>query len=351
MADLAKRFLQNPIITPADISPSRLDMEVVCVMNPGVFLFDEKTWLVLRVAERPLPKPGRVSIPVMDDHGRIKIISYPEHDPKIDCDDPRYIIYDDVYYLSTISHLMLVSSADGVHFTEPPDYPTRHYGTDHLESYGIEDCRVTELNGSYLLTYSQVSAHGVGVGLMQTKDWKSFDKTGMAFLPTNKDCAIFGEKIDNKYFCFSRPSSSIIGGHYIWLSSSPDLAHWGDHYCLLKSRPGMWDSERVGAGAAPIRTKEGWLAIYHGADETDRYCLGAILLDLKDPRRIIARSDEPIMEPIMEYERAGFFGNVIFSTGHLVNGDIITMYYGASDMVVCMANLSIQEILDTLSVQ
>jgi len=107
----------------------------------------------------------------------------------------------------------------------------------------------------------------------------------------------------------------------------------------------MWDSSRIGAGAAPIYTKQRWLEIYHGADQNSRYCLGALLLDLDEPWKVLARSAEPIMEPLAEYERKGFFGNVVFTNGHLVNGDEITLYYGASDSVICGAKLSLEAIL------
>lgn len=90
--------------------------------------------------------------------------------------------------------------------------------------------------------------------------------------------------------------------------------------------------------------------IYHGATKENRYCLGAILLDLEDPSKVIARSDEPIMEPIAEYEQTGFFGNVVFTNGHIVKGDTIQMYYGASDEFVCEANFSIKEILNHLNI-
>jgi predicted GH43/DUF377 family glycosyl hydrolase len=125
--------------------------------------------------------------------------------------------------------------------------------------------------------------------------------------------------------------------------------HWGGHRCLARTRPGMWDSARVGAGAAPIRTSAGWLEIYHGADEKNRYCLGALLLDLNDPWKVLARSESPIMEPAAQYERTGFFGDVIFTNGHLVDGDKLTIYYGASDSVVCGAHLSITEILKSVA--
>ena len=143
----------------------------------------------------------------------------------------------------------------------------------------------------------------------------------MIFPPHNKDCAIFSEQIGGRYYALHRPSSPTIGGNYIWLAESPDLVHWGNHRCLAHSRPGMWDSARVGAGAAPIRTPEGWLEIYHGADANNRYCLGALLLDLESPWKVLARSSEPIMEPLAEYERTGFFGNVVFTNGHVVDGD------------------------------
>ena len=94
----------------------------------------------------------------------------------------------------------------------------------------------------------------------------------------------------------------------------------------------------------------GWLEIYHGANEDNRYCLGALLLDHNDPSIVLARSAEPIVEPTAEYEKTGFFGNVVFTNGHLVDGDEITIYYGASDEVICAGKLSINEILSSLHV-
>ena len=88
--------------------------------------------------------------------------------------------------------------------------------------------------------------------------------------------------------------------------------------------------------------------IYHGADSSNRYCLGAMLLDLKDPSRVLARSSEPIMEPVVPYEQTGFFGNVVFTNGQIVDGDTVHIYYGASDEVICKADFSIKEILAML---
>lgn len=113
-------------------------------------------------------------------------------------------------------------------------------------------------------------------------------------------------------------------------------------------RPGRWDSARVGAGAAPIGTPEGWLEIDHGANGEHRYCLGALLLDLESPWKVLARSREPIREPVADSERTGFFASVVFPNGHVVDGDTVTLYSGASDSVICGARLSLREILQTL---
>jgi len=126
------------------------------------------------------------------------------------------------------------------------------------------------------------------------------------------------------------------------------FAALGQSSMLATTRQAMWTSARLGSGAAPIKTEKGWLEIYHGANEDNRYCLGALLLDLRDPSMVIARSEQPIMEPIADYEQVGFFGNVVFTNGHDVEGDAIHLYYGASDEVICRADFSIKEILNSL---
>ncbi len=345
---MANRFIQNPLLTPKDIKPSQEGFVIECVLNPGVFKFEGKIWLLLRVAERPIQKQGIVSLPILTGDGRMEILSFATNDPHLNLSDARMVSYKGKTYLSTLSHLRLVCSEDGIHFYEPDSMLTKLFGIGALETFGIEDCRVSLIEGVFNLTYTQVSESGVGVGLMQTKNWQDFDRVGMILPPHNKDCALFEEKIDNKYYCLHRPSGIALGGNFIWIASSNDLFQWGNHHCIVQTRKDMWDSARVGAGAAPIKTDEGWLAIYHGADQHNRYALGVILLDLNNPTKVLARSIEPLMEPTEPYELTGFFGNVIFTNGHIVEGDEITMYYGASDEVICGATLSIQKILSDL---
>ena len=287
-----------------------------------------------------------ISFPIIDSAGNQKILEFDKGDPLLDLSDARTLKHGDNEYLTTLSHLRIVESDDGIHF--------RENGYQHLtgegehEIFGIEDCRVTEIGGTYYLTFTQVSPHGVGVGMRSTQDWKNFVRHGMILPAHNKDCALFPEKIQGKYYTLHRPSSPSLGGNYIWIAESDDLVHWGNHRCIAHSRNGTWDSARVGAGASPIRTSDGWLEIYHGADDDHRYCLGALLLDIDEPWKVLARSQAPIMEPIATYECDGFFGNVVFTNGHIVDGDVLTIYYGASDTVVCGARFSIQKILQTL---
>lgn len=347
MKDQAQRFIENPLLSPADLKPSRAGLEISCLLNPGVFTFEEKTWLLVRVAERPAQQEGIISFPVLKDDG-IEIIEIPANDPELNADDPRVIRYKGIDYLTTLSHLRLLRSDDGVRFYEPEGYPILQ-GETLQEAFGIEDCRVTLLEDTYYLTYTAVSEQGVGVGMRKTKDWKHFESEGMIIPPHNKDCAIFEEKINGKFYALHRPSSVDIGGNYIWIAESPDGIHWGKHKCIITTRKGSWDSARVGAGAAPIKTEKGWLEIYHGANAAHQYCLGAFLLDLNDPSIVIARSENPIMIPSTTYELSGFFGHVVFTNGHVVKGDELTIYYGAADEFVCGAKFSIAEILNALS--
>lgn len=342
---MIKRFAENPVLTPADVIPTRPDLSVECLLNPGAFEYRGKIGLLLRVAERPVQEEGYLSTPVLDpvSEGGIRILRFRKDDPLLCSSDPRGFSYDGRAYLTTLSHLRLAWSADGVHFQVDPKPTLAGLGT--LEGFGIEDCRVEFVEGRYWLTFTAVSEFGCGVGLISTADWVSFERHGLIFPPHNKDCALFPEKVGGFHWALHRPSGVDLGGHYIWLAQSPDLLHWGNHTCIATTRPGMWDSQRVGGGGAPIRTEKGWLAIYHGADENSRYCLGGLLLDLDNPRNVLARSRLPLMEPDAAYERQGFFGDVVFTNGHLVRGDEITLYYGASDNVICGARASVSTLL------
>ena len=344
--DIAKRNEQNPILRPNDFEPAIKGMEIACLLNPGVFRLNGKIGLIIRVAERPRQQEGKVSFPVYTKEG-FKVLEFDKNDPDLDLSDPRVINYKGHDYLTTLSYFRLAFSEDGAHFSEDGAFPPI-FGSRKSESFGIEDCRVATMSDGYFLTFTEVSPVAVGVGMMHTKDFRHFTHEGMIFPPHNKDCALFEEKIGDMYYAFHRPSSPELGGNFMWIAESPDRIHWGRHTCIATTREGHFDSARLGAGAPPIRTSEGWLEIYHGATQENRYCLGAMLLDINDPTKVIARTEEPIMAPIAPYEQTGFFGNVVFTNGHIVDGDNIHLYYGASDEVICQADLSISEIMKIL---
>jgi predicted GH43/DUF377 family glycosyl hydrolase len=351
MTDLARRFPENPILAPSDLQASAPGLHIACLLNPGVFRFNNKIWLLVRVAERPQQTEVHVSFPVLTHNGKTQIIEIALDDADLIKTDTRVVNYKGVDYLTTLSHLRLLCSEDGINFHEPEGFEPL-VGSGNLETFGIEDCRVTYLDEQYYLTFTAVSENGVGVGLRTTNDWLSFEHKGMILPPHNKDCAIFEEKIKGMYYALHRPSSVDLGGNYIWLAQSPDGVHWGNHRCIVKTRKDNWDSARVGAGASPIKTEKGWLEIYHGANKEHRYCLGALLLDIEDPAIVIARTIDPIMVPSEPYELTGFFGHVVFTNGHIVqpDGDTITIYYGAADEFVCGAHFSLREIFAALGV-
>lgn len=345
--DIANRFKENPLILPAEIKPGRADMTVEGLLNPAAFRFQKKVWMLVSVVERPVQKAGHISLPVLDE-GEMSVVHCEQNDVQIDDKDPGKVLYRERVYSTTITHLRLLCSDDGRSFHAAEGYEP-FFGIDQMEAHGISDCRVTEIDDLFYLSYVMSSSFGHGVGMSQTRDWKRYERRGMIFPHGNMGCAIFEEKIRGRYFALHHPAGPSPDGNFIWLAESPDLIHWGNHKCIATSRKNMWDCNGVRASASPIRTPGGWLVIYHGADREYRYCLGALLLDTRDFGRVIARSESPFMEPSEAYEMNGTSASSIFSNGYLVVGDKILLYYGSSEGAVCGAELSIDEILKSLS--
>jgi len=149
------------------------------------------------------------------------------------------------------------------------------------------------------------------------------------------------------FVCRHRPYKSEFNPSSIWTAYSPDLFCWGYHSQTLRPTPGTWEGDRVGCGAPPIRTKAGWLEIYHTADEKGRYSLAAMLSDLEYPERVLSRSSRPVLEPEADYELEGFFENCIFSNGAIVEDDgAMIIYYGAADKVCAAALTTVDEMVE-----
>jgi len=342
------RSPQNPIIEPKDVKPSRDDFEIIGVFNTGVTRLQDEVILLLRVAERPISKnPDIIPTAVYDvAEGEFAKRQFSKNDPENDFSDPRLIITPDQTYLSSISHLRLARSTDGVNF-QIEDTPTIPAANEY-ETFGIEDPRITFIDGRYYFTYVAVCPFGVTTCLASTKDFSFFERHGVIFCPENKDVVLFPEKIDDKYYALHRPDSPLFRKHDIWVAESFDLYCWGNHRYLMGPRTNHWDEIKVGASAVPFKTDQGWLEIYHGADRNNRYCLGAVLLDTDEPWKIVARLEEPILEPQTDYEIEGFFGNVVFNCGLLYEEDKLKIYYGVADTAVCYAEVALKDVLEHL---
>jgi predicted GH43/DUF377 family glycosyl hydrolase len=194
-----------------------------------------------------------------------------------------------------------------------------------------------------------VSGGGIATGLASTADFNTVTRRGIIFPPSNRDVALFPQRINGLYTCYHRPMPGEFGGYSIWLATSPDLVRWGDHRLVLQGSKTGWDSGRVGGGAPPVWTERGWLSIYHAADRQHRYCLGAFLAAHDDPANVIARSETPVFAPETPYETGGFFPNVVFTCGVTVTGDVLRMYYGASDDTVALAEASLTALVASLT--
>jgi len=343
------RCPKNPVIRPEYVKPSRDNFEVIGVFNAGVTRLENEVLLLLRVAERPISEhPDVVSVAIYNAiQGKIVIKNFSKDDPDNNFSDPRLIIRPAETYLTSISHLRVARSSDGVNF-DIQERAAMAPASDY-EAFGIEDPRISLIEGTYYISYVAVCPFGITTCLASTRDFRSFERHGVLFCPENKDVALFPERIDGKYYALHRPVSNLFENHDIWIADSSDLTHWGNHRYLMSPRAGYWDEIKIGASAVPFKIEQGWLEIYHGADRNNRYCLGAVLLDAGDPGRIIARAKDPILEPEADYETAGFFGNVVFSCGLLCEEDKLKIYYGVADSAVAYAEAPLRDVLEKLS--
>ena len=390
--EVAFRVKSNPLITPDQIEPSQPGFEVVSTINPGVATVGDDTILLVRVVERPRrdvalepdakmvdlsgPVPRLAPLPIGLQPDQLIGMAYFDHDreppevvigyvprdlPGLDLSDPRTIRYRNTAggftpgqeeftdYLSHISHLRVARSDDGEHFTLDPDVQIT--ALDPTEAYGVEDPRITQIDGLYHITYVAVSRLGITTARLTTRDFRSFERFGTIMYPDQKDVVLFPEKVNGRYLAFTRPMPGSFGRVLgLWLAESDDLDHWGGHRMVAEPRHRMWDEMRIGASLVPIRTDDGWLEIYHGADRMNRYGMGALLLDHGDPTKVLARSTRPLLTAEEPYEQDGFLHDVVFPSGHIELGDgRIRVYYGAADTSLCAADMAIDDVLATLA--
>ncbi|HEX6670891.1 MAG TPA: hypothetical protein VF084_01565 [Nitrososphaeraceae archaeon] len=270
------------------------------------------------------------------------------------------------HYISRIGY---GNSTDGFNFTRrnnPAIFPTEEY-----EIYGMEDPRATQIGDEIFISYVVLSDYvksypKVFSALAVTKDYKKFNKLGIITknFNYNKGITFFPGKFkldynlsnnnntnnNTYYLILHRPDISIDLnlkklGRDIYLSITNSLSTLNNSIILLKPEQ-AWENLKIGTGPSPIKTRKGWLLFYHGVSIDRIYRVGAALLDLKDPRQIIARTKQPLLEPVEKYEKIGDVNNVVFPTGAVVIDDKILLYYGGADKVCCLASANLNELLE-----
>jgi len=290
------RRSSEPLLTPRPC----LAWEKAAVFNCGVFQTDGLTHLLYRAADHPFGDLSR----------------------------------------QTISTLGYAVSTDGISFLRF-DKPV-FWGEGPQEAAGVEDPRITFIDGKYHVLYTAFGArhpYDFRISMATTKDFLQWERHGVLLDEPNKDAALFPQKIGGRYVLLHRRVPAI------WMAVSDDLKTWTDHTVVLDVRPCSWDSWRIGIAGPPIYTKDGWLLIYHGVDQNRVYRLGIALLDLKDPSRVLARHKDPILEPELEWEIHGLVPNVVFSCGQAETETEYRVYYGGADTVIGMASIAKSDVV------
>lgn len=247
--------------------------------------------------------------------------------------------------------IRLAWSDDGIHFVVTPDRILVPTEEPYLTYEGaMYDPRITEIDGIYYICTAAENKYGCQVSLSKTTDFETFEKVCIASEPTNRNMVLFPERIGGLYVRLDRPFESGGSGN-IWISYSPDLIYWGRSECIMEAGGFRWDQGKIGPGAPPIKTDHGWLIIYHGTTPRCNgqiYKAGVALLDLDDPRKVIARAKEYLMAPRELYERVGDVPNVVFVTAAIPDyeKDEVRLYYGGGDTVFCTATAKLSDLIE-----
>lgn len=223
--------------------------------------------------------------------------------------------------------------------------------TEEFRRFGHNyyDPRITRIGDIFYITFCCHSEEA-RMALLSTRDFERFAWEGFLTGFGFRNTVLFPEKIDGLYTALERPN----GVGNIWLTQSPDLRFWGSQKLVLaagKQNVGVWGISKIGPCGTPIRTEKGWLIIFHGVqticDYEYLYHAGVLLADLKEPWKVIRVGREPILSPEELYETTGHAPNVVFASSQIVEEDgSVKLYYGASDRYQCVADTSVDLLLE-----
>ena len=283
-------------------------------------------------------------------------------------DDPDHVI-----------RFGLATSTDGIHFERQGTQPVLSPSEDGPDAGCIEDPRIVKLDGHFYVTYAYrafkpkqywlqennaayspddstlpplLGYNMTASGLLISDDLRTFRRLGRITRPDvdDRDVILFPEKIDGKYAMLHRPMQWVgpdYGTTYpaIWISLSDDLLNWSDSVLLAKGQA-TWEC-KIGGSTPPLKTSRGWFVIYHAVDSGGIYRVGALMLDLDDPTRVIARTPKPIMEPEAEFEWNGLYPHgLVFPTANVLVDDVLYVYYGCADQSIGVATADFPAMVD-----
>lgn len=279
----------------------------------------------------------------------------------------------------------VLASNDGVHFEHLVDKPVFSGEILGVPEASVEDARVVKIDGKFYMCYAmqpyQFDCWPTGIAVPDYypeyyPEWKRYNvepmitRSGIAVSDDgihfkqlcyttppeidDRDNALFPEKINGKFAILRRPMQ-YVGEKYgtdipgIWISYSDDLLDWSSPELVAVAENFEWEGTKIGTAATPLKTDKGWLVLYHGVDTNSVYRVGAMLLDLKDPKKVIARTKKFIMEPEEYYEKFGLvIPNVIFPTGNLIKDGLLYIYYGCCDSSIGLATIPVEELLENI---
>jgi predicted GH43/DUF377 family glycosyl hydrolase len=259
----------------------------------------------------------------------------------------------------------LATSKDGIHiderFPEPIYVPRAQFEMKRIPggNSGCEDARIMKIGDRLYMTYTAydgirtpaIAATSILVDDFLSQKWDAWAMPEIISPEglDDKDSAILTEKIDGKYLIFHRAGLTVCGDYV----SSLDFKNEKINKCIeiMGPRPGLWDGKKIGIAGPPIKTKKGWLLLYHGISDRGTYRLGAALLDLKDPTEVIGRTTDALLSPEMKYEQEGQIKNVVFPCGAVARGGTLYIYYGGADSVVGIATIKLTRLLKVLSAE
>ena len=276
-----------------------------------------------------------------------------------------------------VIQLGLAESDDGINFTRLYDEPVMGADPEHPDGGALEDPRMVKLDGRYYITYA-AEAYSPGrywcseartyrannwpknletlpalvrdftsvTYLAFTDDFKTYKRLGRITDSRydDRDVVIFPERINGQYVRISRPKRDGKTPS-IWITFSDDLMEWGLPTKIIEPKED-WEMEKIGASCPPIKTKDGWLLVYHGVDAKDKvYRVGFALLDLDHPEKVLARTKNFVMEPEYDYETNGIYNGCVFPTGIVEKDGLFYIYYGCADSYVGLATIEVEEVL------